>query len=116
VKIKLAYGREGLEIDLPDGLNVDVVRPEHMDGLPDQKAAIEDALLRPIHALICLRAEVYFHSHNLSDRQIEGAFFRPCSSVEGTLDELLHKHGRGASICVLPEGPQVVPYVSQPDD
>jgi len=48
VKIKLAYGEEGLNISLPDYLNIDVLEPVHGEGLPDQAAAIEDALLRPI--------------------------------------------------------------------
>jgi hypothetical protein len=50
VKIELAYGGEGLEIDLPDCLNVDVVKPEYAEGLPDQVEAIEDSLLRPINS------------------------------------------------------------------
>ncbi len=48
MKIKLAYGKEGLDITLPDYLNVDIVEPKYTEGLPDQAAAIEDSLLRPI--------------------------------------------------------------------
>ena len=40
------------------------------------------------------------------------AFLKPCSRVEDTIEELLHKYGRDASICVLPEGPQTIPYIS----
>jgi len=75
----------------------------------------QDMWQAQVHALICQKADVYFHSHNLSDEQIERAFLKPCSRVEETIEELLHKHGRGASICVLPEGPQTIPYVSQGD-
>ena len=32
--------------------------------------------------------------------------------VEETLEKLLHKYGRDASVCVLPEGPQTIPYIS----
>jgi nickel-dependent lactate racemase len=78
-----------------------------------QGFARQDMWQAQIHALICLRADVYFHSRNLSDSQIESAFFRPCSSVERTIAELLHKYGPDARICVLPEGPQVVPYISR---
>ena len=65
-----------------------------------------------IHALICRRADVYFYSHNLSDAQIEGAFLKPCRKIEATVAELLQTYGSEATICVLPEGPQTIPYVS----
>jgi nickel-dependent lactate racemase len=81
-----------------------------------QGFARQDMWQAQIHALICLKADVYFYSRNLSDRQIEGAFFKPCSGVEKTIDELLHKYGPDARLCVLPEGPQVVPYISLPGD
>ena len=50
-----------------------------------------------LHGLILQKADVYFHSHNLSDEQIKGALFRPCSKVEKTVDEILHKYGQDAS-------------------
>jgi nickel-dependent lactate racemase len=68
-----------------------------------------------IQALICLKADVYFYSHNLSDEQIEGALLKPCGGaphdIEATVAELLRKYGRRATICVLPEGPQTIPYI-----
>jgi nickel-dependent lactate racemase len=64
-----------------------------------------------IQALICLKADVYLYSHNLSDEQIEGALLRPCRDIEATVAELLRKYGRRATICVLPEGPQTIPYI-----
>ncbi len=66
-----------------------------------------------LHGLILQKADVYFHSHNLSDEQIKRALLKPCSNVEETVEELLHKYGRDASICILPEGPQTIPYVSR---
>ncbi len=106
------------------------------DGIPDHgeygkllcEAESYDCLLRTVrqenfvrqdmwqaqlHGLICQKADVYFHSHNLSDEQIRRAFFKPCSRVEETIEELLHKYGQDASICILPQGPQTIPYVSQ---
>jgi nickel-dependent lactate racemase len=64
-----------------------------------------------IQALICLKADVYFYTHNLSDEQIEDALLKPCRDIEATIAELLQKHGPGATICVLPEGPQTIPYI-----
>ena len=47
MRIRLAYGEEGLDVDLPDYLDVDIVEPRYTKGLADQAAAVEDALLRP---------------------------------------------------------------------
>ena len=38
VTITLAYGEEGLDINLQDSLNVDIVEPGHTVNLPDQAA------------------------------------------------------------------------------
>jgi len=74
--------------------------------------ARQDMWQAQIHALICQKANVYFYSRNLSDEQIKRAFLRPCSTVEDTVEKLLHKYGPDARICVLPEGPQTVPYIA----
>ena len=73
----------------------------------------QDMWQAQIHSMICQKADVYFHSRNLSDEQIKHAFLKPCSKVEDTVDELLYKYGKNASICVLPEGPQTIPYISE---
>ena len=66
-----------------------------------------------IQALISQKTDVYFYSENLSDEQIRGALLKPCRNIEATVDELLQKYGRQASICVLPEGPQTIPYICE---
>jgi nickel-dependent lactate racemase len=47
MKVKLAYGKEGLWIELPDD-NVTVVEPRFVPGLPDETEAIRSALREPI--------------------------------------------------------------------
>ena len=66
-----------------------------------------------IQALIRRKAEVHLYSGHLSDEQIRGAHLEPCRSVEATVAGLLRRHGPGAAICVLPEGPQTIPYLSR---
>jgi hypothetical protein len=61
-------------------------------------------------ALICQKAHVYFYSENLTDEQIRGILLRPCHNIESTVNDLLNEYGRDTSICVLPEGPQTIPY------
>lgn len=64
-----------------------------------------------IQALIQLKADVYVHSTHLSDELIVEAHLKPCPSIETTMDEILQKEGRQVRICVLPEGPQTIPYI-----
>lgn len=45
MRVLLAYGRDGLPVDLPDG---DVIEPTHVPGVADEAAAIAAALRRPL--------------------------------------------------------------------
>ncbi|HEX7127721.1 MAG TPA: nickel-dependent lactate racemase [Thermodesulfobacteriota bacterium] len=49
MKVSLAYGRSGLDVDLPDGRTT-VIEPAEAPGLPDEKAAVLAALRQPIGA------------------------------------------------------------------
>ncbi len=64
-----------------------------------------------VQALIQLRADVYVYSDGLSDEQIREGLLTPCRRIEETLETLLKRYGRDATICVLPEGPQTIPWV-----
>ena len=48
MRIKLAYGKNGLWIDLSDKWNVTVVAPTYVPGLPDPAASLSGALRKPI--------------------------------------------------------------------
>ena len=45
--VKVAYGREGLWVDLPAD-NMTVVEPSYVPGLPDEQRALREALRNPI--------------------------------------------------------------------
>lgn len=64
-----------------------------------------------IQAQIQMHADVYVYSDGLTDEQIEGALFLPCRDIGGTIAALREQMGEEARICVLPEGPQSVPYL-----
>lgn len=49
MKVNLAYGQGHLPIDLPDGRTT-IIEPSHNPGLPDEKAAVIEALKNPIGA------------------------------------------------------------------
>jgi len=64
-----------------------------------------------LQAQIQCRADVYVRNSYLSDKEIRAALLHPCRQIEETLAELLARYGPDARICVLPEGPQTIPYV-----
>ena len=65
-----------------------------------------------VQALVQRKAEVYVRSDGLTDEQVRSALLQPSRRVEDTIEALLARYGRGASICVMPEGPQTIPYVA----
>ena len=50
MKIRLAYGKNGIEIDVPDNLNIDIIEPRFKKGLSAPETAIRKALQSPIGA------------------------------------------------------------------
>jgi nickel-dependent lactate racemase len=57
VKIRLRYGKTGLDVRLPEGGKADVVRPPHVEARADPAGAVRDALrnpigTRPLHELV----------------------------------------------------------------
>lgn len=74
---------------------------------------LQDQWEAQIQAQIQLKAEVYVKNSYLNDQELRQALFLPCQSIEETLAELLEKYGPEATVCVLPEGPQTIPYVAR---
>jgi nickel-dependent lactate racemase len=48
MKVRLAYGRQGLDIAVPDTASVTVLEPAFVPAAPDQRAAVAESLARPI--------------------------------------------------------------------
>ena len=77
-----------------------------------------------ILGLILQKADVWIYSDGLSEEQVRSAKLEPCTRIEDTVETLLRRRGKGAlwkgalkkgaRICVLPEGPQTIPYLSRP--
>ena len=73
--------------------------------------SMQDQWQVQLQAEIQMRDDVYLYSHRLSPDEIRTAMLKPCLRIEDTLADLLRVYGDGARICVLPEGPQTIPYV-----
>jgi len=75
--------------------------------------ATQDAWQAQIQARIQLFADIFVYSRNLTERQIESALLKKSNRIEDTVRELLDRYGTGARVCVLPEGPQTIPYLKR---
>ena len=64
-----------------------------------------------IQAQIQLKARVLLKSDRLAPEQIRAAHFQPIDDVSIAVDEALRNAGSNATICVLPQGPQTIPYI-----
>jgi hypothetical protein len=76
----------------------------------------QDAWQAQIHAAICRTNDVYLFSGHLDDDDVRRAMLKPCHDIAGTVEQLLCSYGWEASICVLPDGPQTIPYVASAKD
>lgn len=72
---------------------------------------VQDQWQVQIQAQIQQRAEVFVFSDGLSDEQIRKALFTPTRDIETTIDNLLVDRDEQVRICVMPEGPQLIPYL-----
>ena len=64
-----------------------------------------------VQAQIQLKARVLLKSDRLTVEQIRGAHFEPVDDISAATTMALEQAGPGSRICVLPHGPQTIPYV-----
>ena len=50
------------------------------------------------------------HTGFLSDADLRAAHFEPVDDIAAVVGSKLAEAGPGARVCVLPEGPQTIPY------
>jgi len=121
------------EIVRPGGLVVEAA--ECRDGFPDHgeyrrlltSAPSPEALLAAIaaraetvpdqwqvqvQARVQAAARVLVHTDGLSDAELAEAHLGPASDVGAVVAEELARLGEAATCCVLPEGPQTIPYLA----
>jgi len=84
---------------------------ELLEKVRNSGSGKQDQWQAHIQAKIQIKADVYVRSGNLTDGQIESALLKPSHRIEDTVDELIKRYGKSARICVLPEGPQTIPYL-----
>ena len=65
-----------------------------------------------IQAAIQMKAAVSVMSGGLRPEEIRAAHFEPVDDLEQAVRDAMKTAGPGASLCVLPQGPQTIPYLS----
>jgi nickel-dependent lactate racemase len=82
-----------------------------MKYIKENERTLKDTWQIYFQALIQQKAKVYLFSDKLDDETIRRALFNPVSDISSLVDELVREIGPHARICVLPEGPQTIPYL-----
>jgi nickel-dependent lactate racemase len=66
-----------------------------------------------IQARICSRSRVIMHTSHLSDADLAAAHLEQTHDVTATVAAAMSAAGPASRLCVLPEGPQTIPYVRE---
>lgn len=82
-----------------------------MKFIKENESTLKDTWQIYYQALIQKKADVYLYSDQLDDETIKKALFKPVKNIRNLVDELVARIGPQAKICILPEGPQTIPYL-----
>lgn len=83
---------------------------ELLDMINGFADAVQDQWQVQILARVLQKARVYLHS-SLPEDEVRGAHLLPAPDISATVSELTNEFGPEARVAVIPEGPQVIPYL-----
>jgi nickel-dependent lactate racemase len=84
---------------------------ELADSIRRRTETVPDQWQVQIQADIQTRARVIVHTSFLSDEELAKAHLGQTRDIEAVVHDALVAAGPDAAVCVLPEGPQTIPYV-----
>jgi lactate racemase len=102
---------------IPDHGNFGKLLTEHtnpeemLQVIHAQGFACLDQWQAQLFAQIRLKAEVHLYSENLSEEALEKVRIRKCHDIAELIEMQRQMYGQDFSICLLPEGPQTIPYL-----
>jgi nickel-dependent lactate racemase len=64
-----------------------------------------------VQAQIQMKAKVLVKNGYMSDAELRAAHFEPLADVRRGVCDALSAAGPAATLCVLPQGPQTIPYL-----
>lgn len=83
-----------------------------LDAIAARPVTVPDQWQVQIQARVQAGARVVMHTSYLSDADLATAHLERTDDIEATVIEALAAAGPNARVCVLPEGPQTIPYLS----
>lgn len=83
---------------------------ELMGFIKKNEKSLKDTWQIYFQAMIQLKAETFLYS-TLDNETVEKALLKPTRDIDRLVEELSYKYGPHTRICVLPEGPQTIPYL-----
>ena len=97
-----AYGRVLASQPTPERLLAMINSPGY--SLPDQWQV-------QIQAQIQMKARVWVKTDGLRPEEVRAAHFEPVDDVSAAVCAALREAGTHATLCVLPQGPQTIPFI-----
>jgi nickel-dependent lactate racemase len=83
------------------------------DAISARDETVPDQWQVQIQARIQSNCRVVMHTGHLSDADLATAHLEQTPDITATVAEALAAAGPGARLCVLPEGPQTIPYLTE---
>jgi nickel-dependent lactate racemase len=74
--------------------------------------AVPDQWQVQVQAQIQTKANVLIKTDGLGPNEIRAAHFTPIDDVTRAVEDALHHAGTASTLCVLPQGPQTIPYLA----
>ncbi|MCO5972259.1 nickel-dependent lactate racemase [Actinoallomurus soli] len=81
-------------------------------GISARPRTVPDQWQVQIQARIQAGARVVMHTSHLGDEELAAAHLEQTRDISATVADALAQAGPGARVCVLPEGPQTIPYLT----
>ena len=91
---------------------VDVAPGSLLDVISARKDTVPDQWQVQVQAKIQVQADVVVRSDYLDADALRSAHLGHTDDVTATVEAALAAAGPDARVCVLPEGPQTIPYVA----
>ncbi len=83
-----------------------------LDAIAARPRTVPDQWQVQVQARVQASARVVMHTSYLGDADLAAAHLEQTADISATVASALAAAGPGARLCVLPEGPQTIPYVA----
>jgi len=83
-----------------------------LDDIAGRAVTVPDQWQVQIQAKVQTHSRVIMHTSYLTDDELEAAHLTQAADVSAAVAAELRRAGPGARVCVIPEGPQTIPYLA----